>query len=88
MTRKFKPGDWVKSKGLLNAPKMQVLKYISKKDGLFGVVQNHSYVECIWYENGERKSDIFHQNKLVFTTTTGGLFVSSQTKPKTFFPKT
>ncbi|MFC3973549.1 hypothetical protein [Maribacter confluentis] len=87
MSRKFKLGDWVKVKGLLNSPKMQVLKYVSKKNPIFGVLYNNSYVECVWYQNGERKSDIFHQYKLVHAMDTGGLFITVPIKSKTTYSK-
>ncbi len=82
MPRKFKPGDWVKVRGKLTAPKMQVIKYIYKKDSMFGVVDCDSYLECVWYKNGERKSDVFHQNKLIKTIEIGGLFNTLKTNPK------
>lgn len=47
MVRKFKPGDWVKLKGNRNAPKMEVIKYVPKDDPLSGVVNNHTYLECV-----------------------------------------
>ena len=82
MSRKFKSGDWVKVRGKLNAPKMQVLKYIQKKDALLGLVNNDTYLECVWYKSGERKSEVFHQNKLIKTIETGGLFKTFLTNPK------
>ena len=81
MTRKFKSGDWVKVRGQLTAPKMQVLKYVSKKT-LLGWVDNNTYVECVWYKRGERKTEVFHQNKLIKTIDTGGLFKTFLTTPK------
>ncbi|MDG5492007.1 hypothetical protein [Psychroserpens sp. SPM9] len=74
MIRKFKSGDWVKIKGKTFAPKMEVLKYIPKKDTVFGLTDNDSYLECIWYKNGERLSEVFHQNRLIKMTETGGLY--------------
>lgn len=74
MGRKFKSGDWVKLKGKTFAPKMQVLKYIIKKDTIFGLSDNASYLECIWYKNGERISEVFHQNRLIKMIETGGLY--------------
>lgn len=74
MPRKFKSGDWVKIRGKLTSPKMQVLKYVPKKDSILGLVDYDSYLECVWYINGERKSEVFHQNKLIKTIETGGLF--------------
>jgi len=82
MARKFKSGDWVKIKGKLSTPKMQVLKYVTKKDPLLGIVDEDSFLECIWYSGGERKSQVFHQNKLIKTIDTGGLFRTSFITPK------
>ena len=73
MSRKFKPGDRVKLKGKTFAPKMKVLKYITKKDLIFGLVDYDSYLECVWYKNGERKLEVFHQNRLIKLFETGGL---------------
>lgn len=73
MPKKFKPGDWVKIKGQTFSPKMEVLKYSSKKDTVFGLVNNDTYLECVWYKNGERKSKVFHQNKLIKLIDSGGL---------------
>lgn len=82
MPRKFKSGDWVKVKGKHTTPKMQVLKYVPKKDVLLGLVVDDSYLECVWYKNGERKSKVFHQNKLIKTMETGGLFRTFSTPTK------
>lgn len=82
MLRKFKSGDWVKVRGKLTSPKMQVLKYVPKKDPLLGWVDNNTYLECVWYKNGERMLEVFHQNKLIKTIETGGLFKTFITNPK------
>ncbi len=82
MPRKFKSGDWVKVRGKLTAPKMQVLKYVPKRDSVLGLVDYDSYLECVWYKNGERNTDVFHQNKLIKTIDTGGLFKTFLTHPK------
>ena len=82
MPRKFKSGDWVKVRGKLTAPKMQVLKYVPKKDPILGLVDTNSYLECVWYKSGERKSEVYHQKKLIKTIETGGLFKPILTKPK------
>lgn len=74
MTRKFKAGDWVKSKGNTNSPKMEVLKYVVKKEPIFGFMDSDTYVECVWYRDGERKSQIFHQNRLIKLQETGGMY--------------
>ncbi|SFD39947.1 hypothetical protein [Algibacter pectinivorans] len=85
MQRKFKSGDWVKLRGKLTAPKMQVLKYVPKKDPVLGVVDYNSYLECVWYKHGERYTDVFHQNKLIRTIETGGLFKNILSQPKLSF---
>lgn len=54
MVRKFKAGDRVKVKGGSDGPKMEVLKYIAKKEPIFGFVDRDTYVECVWYRDGER----------------------------------
>ncbi|WP_044400190.1 hypothetical protein [Lacinutrix sp. Hel_I_90] len=85
MPKKFKPGDWVKVKGKLTAPKMQVLKYVLKKDVILGLVDHENYLECVWYKNGERKSEVFHQNRLFKMIETGGLCKTFLTNPKLSF---
>ncbi|MGP1994225.1 hypothetical protein D9V96_020260 [Zobellia laminariae] len=82
MPRKFKSGDWVKVRGKLTAPKMQVLKYVPKKDLILGSVDYDSYLECVWYKNWERICQVFHQNKLIRTIETGGLFKTFLTNHK------
>ena len=82
MPRKFKPGDWVKVRGKLTVPKMQVLKYVPKKNSILGLVDNDTYLECVWYKSGERKLEVFHQNKLIKTIETGGLFKTFLTNLK------
>ena len=82
MPRKFKSREWVKVKGKLIAPKMQVIKYVSKKDSIFGLVDNDSYLECVWYKNGERKSEVFHQNRLIKMIETGDLLRNFLINPK------
>lgn len=74
MPRKFIPGDWVKLKGNPESPKMEVLKYISKRTWFFGSIDTDTYLECVWYKEGERKSGIFHQNKLIKSLEAGGFF--------------
>jgi uncharacterized protein YodC (DUF2158 family) len=72
--RKFKPGDWVEIKGDEDSPKMEVLKYVLKKEPVFGIENDDTYLECVWYEDGERKSEVFHQDRLIKLTKTGGLY--------------
>ena len=87
MPRKFKSGEWVKVKGKLTAPKMQVVKYVPKKDSIFGLVDNDSYLECVWYKNGERKLKVFHQHRLIKMIETGGLFKNYLTNPNVCLTK-
>lgn len=61
---------------------MQVLKYVPKKDYIIGLVDYDTFLECVWYRNGERKTEVFHQNKLTKTIETGGLFKTFLTRPK------
>lgn len=82
MPRKFKSGEWVTVKGKLTSPKMQVIKYVPKKDSIFGLVNNDTYLECVWYKNGERKSKVFHQNKLIKMIETSGLLKRDTTNPE------
>ena len=82
MPRKFKSGDWVKVRGKLTAPKMQVIKYVQKKDSIFGLIDYDNYLECVWYKNDDRKLEVFHQNKLIKTIQTGGLFKTFLTNLK------
>jgi uncharacterized protein YodC (DUF2158 family) len=74
MARKFKAGDWVKVKASAGRPKMEVLKYVSKKEPIFGFVNDDTYLECVWYKNGERRSNVFHQDRLIKLRETGGLY--------------
>ena len=82
MPRKFKSGEWVTVKGKLTSPKMQVIKYVPKKDSIFGLVNNDTYLECVWYKNGERISKVFHQNKLIKMIKTSGLLTRDTTNPE------
>lgn len=81
MPRKFKSGEWVKVKGKLNTPKMQVLKYVPKKDSIFGFVHKDSYLECVWYKSGERKTKVFHQNKLIKAIEANGFLKNERINP-------
>ncbi|WP_179349770.1 hypothetical protein [Winogradskyella pacifica] len=82
MPRKFRSGEWVTVKGKLTSPKMQVIKYVPKKDFIFGWVDNDTYLECVWYKNGERNTKVFHQNNLIKMIETGRLFKTFKTNPK------
>lgn len=72
--KKFKPGDWVKIKGGTDVPKMEIVKYIPKKDPLTGVINNNTFVECVYYKNGERCTRTVHQNRLLRLLETGGIY--------------
>ncbi|RUA14394.1 MAG: hypothetical protein DSY83_09635 [Flavobacteriia bacterium] len=80
MVRKFKAGDRVKVKGGSDGPKMEILKYIAKKEPIFGFVDRDTYVECVWYRDGERRSRIFHQNRLSKVLGPKGIFKTHQTR--------
>ncbi|WP_299381329.1 hypothetical protein [uncultured Lacinutrix sp.] len=82
MPRKFKSGEWVAVKGKFTSPKMQVIKYVTKKDSIFGLVNNDSYLECVWYKNGERKLEVFHQNKLIKIIEASSLLKTLKTNSK------
>ncbi|MGJ8550583.1 hypothetical protein [Winogradskyella wichelsiae] len=82
MPRKFKSGEWVTVKGKLTSPKMQVIKNVPQKKSIFGLVDNDTYLECVWYKNGERNSKVFHQNNLIKMIETGRLFKTFKTNPK------
>ena len=71
--RKFKLGDWVKIKGDGNAPKMEI---VPKKDPLTGTINNNTFVECVYYSNGERYSRTIHQNRLLKLLESGGIYQS------------
>ncbi len=72
--RKFKPGDWVKIKGSDSAPKMEIIKYLTKKDPLMGSVNKDIYVECVYYNNGKRCTKTAHQDRLVKLREVGGFY--------------
>lgn len=74
--KKFKSGDWVKIKGDSNAPKMEVLKYVSKKDSLTGTINNNTFVECVYYRKGERFTRTVRQNRLLRLLESGGIYKS------------
>ena len=65
----------MKIKGNDSRPKMEVLKYISKKEPIFGFVNNDTYLECVWYKNGERRLEVFHQDRLIKQIETDKWFV-------------
>ena len=77
--RKFKPGDRVQLKG--EGPVMQVLKYRCKEIPFVGWVLSDHEVECVWFENGERKTGFFDQRVLNRATKPTGLFTGKQAPP-------
>lgn len=58
---RFKPGEKVRHRnsGIL----MKVVKYPIRKVPLIGDVVGRS-VECVWYENGQRKKALFDERVL------------------------
>lgn len=82
MPRQFKSGDWVLVKEKLTAPKMEVIRYLPKKDAFFDLVDYDTYLECFWYKNGERKCEVYQQNKLIKAVNLGGLRRTSLFPPK------
>ena len=50
------------------------LRYVPKMDSIHGLIDYDSYLEGVWYKNCIRKSEVFHQNKLIKTIEIGGLF--------------
>ena len=63
MVHEYITGDKVQLK--LGGPTMEITKYESELHlGVGNVYRDHN-VECIWYENGEMKKDIFDQRMLV-----------------------
>lgn len=47
---------------------------LPKKNPFSEFVHNDTYVECEWYRNGEYKTQISHQNRLMKLRETGGLY--------------
>lgn len=68
------PGSWVRILGKTTSPKMQVVKYVTRKKLILGAEESDSYLECVWCENGERKLGVFHQDKLSKLAETKGLY--------------
>ncbi|MDX1667310.1 MAG: hypothetical protein R3350_08775 [Saprospiraceae bacterium] len=78
--RKFKPGDRV-----LHRPSgqvMEVIKYVTKKAPLVGQIASDEEVQCVWFEKGVRKTEIFHQRTLTKDSSEGGLFIDPSARPK------
>jgi uncharacterized protein YodC (DUF2158 family) len=70
--RRFKPGDRVRRCD--GGPIMQVLNYVLENRPFVGRLQSDHLVECVWYENGNRRSQVFHQEVLVNEYNIAGLF--------------
>ena len=66
--RRFKPGDRVQKRG--KGKKMVVLKYAVKKYPIIGTYTSEHDVECVWFENGNRKKSVFDQRSLTKVTKT------------------
>ena len=62
MIREFIAGDRVQLKH--GSPTMEITKYVSEHQLGVGDTFSDHHVECVWYENGERKKDIFDQRTL------------------------
>lgn len=62
MKREFVAGDRVQSKR--GGPIMEVIKYVTEPQIAVGEVFSDHLVECVWFENGERKKEIYDQRTL------------------------
>lgn len=71
MIRKFKPGDRVQKHN--DGPVMEVVKYVVDQD-LGGENFSNRNVECVWFEDEERKKAIFDQRTLFKVTDGRGLY--------------
>jgi uncharacterized protein YodC (DUF2158 family) len=73
--RRFKPGDRVQHRN--GGQVMEVMKYVLERRPLVGEVCSDCLVECVWYDDGERQSEVFHQNVLTPVSDPKGLFPTS-----------
>ena len=62
MIREFIAGDRVQSKH--GSPTMEIIKYVTEFEVGVGKTFSDHDVECVWYENGDRKKEIFDQRTL------------------------
>jgi uncharacterized protein YodC (DUF2158 family) len=62
-TRRFKPGDRVRHYG--GGPVMQIMNYVVENRLLIGAFQSDKLVECVWYDDGNRHTKVFHQDLLI-----------------------
>ena len=76
IVKKFKLDDCVKTKGNLDAPKMEVIKYITKKDPFVGTINSNVDLECVYYQNGERFVKTVLQDRLIKLCEVGGFYKS------------
>lgn len=71
MIRKFKPGDRVQKETY--GPVMEVVKYIVD-ESIAGENFSTRNIECVWFENEERKKGVFDQRTLFKVTDGQGLY--------------
>lgn len=76
--RRFKPGDRVRLRSAKQP--MEVLKYVTKRHPVFGYYLSENEVKCVWFEHGNRRTGVFHQNRLTKVSQPVGLFVSKELK--------
>ncbi|HHM20555.1 MAG TPA: DUF2158 domain-containing protein [Bacteroidetes bacterium] len=74
MARYFKPGDRVQKRS--GGPVMEVVKYVLEREPLVGEDLSDNEVECVWYNNGKRKTAVFDQRTLFKVDDAHGLFKS------------
>lgn len=72
MIRKFKLGDRVQTKH--GSPTMEVIKYVVDHNLVSGNSTSDHHVKCVWYESGERKTEVFDQRTLFQIHEGGSLF--------------
>ena len=62
MVREFIAGERVQAKH--GSPTMEIIKYVTEHEFGVGNVFSDHHVLCVWYENGERKKEVFDQRTL------------------------
>lgn len=55
---------------------MEVVKYVLEREPLVGEDLSDNEVECVWYNNGKRKTAVFDQRTLFKVDDAHGLFKS------------
>jgi len=71
MIRKFRPGDRVQLRQ--GGTTMLIIKYVLDHQ-MSGSTFSDYHVECVWFENDQRKKQIFDQRTLFKIKHGGGLF--------------